>query len=63
MKKNYIKPTTQLNRTATGDDMMQVRPIDHSYDYVDAKERDDLEEDADIQERQNDYGIEPMTLW
>ncbi len=63
MKKKYIKPTAKTQATFYGDDFMVEPILKHSYDWVGAKERDDLEEDADIQERPNEYGIEPMTLW
>ena len=61
MKKKYIKPTATKNRTFTGYDLM-TPTLSHSWDYVGAKERE-AEEDEEIGERPNDYGIEPMTLW
>ncbi len=63
MKKNYIKPTAKLNRTFTGEDLM-APVLTHSYDVIDAKERDLYEDnDDEIGERPNEYGIEPMSLW
>ena len=41
MKKKYIIPAIQLNRTVTGDDAMQTSLKPQSFDHADSKPRDD----------------------
>ena len=41
MKKKYIIPAIQLNRTVTGEDAMQTSLKPQSFDHADSKPRDD----------------------